>query len=132
MREALIAIADEMRAARPGSFMDALQWQDLEHDRAEVGDELNGVEYDLTRLRVLAFVRTLRRHREAEGGNESKDAVLAQRLATAYFRHRDRDPALFDDTIPCLNSLRPRYRLGLVSNGSSCPRPSAWAATSRP
>ncbi len=121
MREALIATADEMRAARRGSFTDALQWQDLEHDRAEVGDELNGVEYNLARLRVLGFVRTLRRRREAEGGDESEDAELAQRLSTSYFEHRDRDPALFDDTIPCLNVLRPRYRLGLLSNGSRLP-----------
>jgi putative hydrolase of the HAD superfamily len=121
MRDALIVIADELRTARPGRFMDALQWQDLESDRAEVGDELNGVEYNLARLRVLGFDRTLRRHRQAEGGDESEDAVLAQRLATSYFRHRDRDPALFDDTIPCLNALRSRYRLGLLSNGSRLP-----------
>jgi putative hydrolase of the HAD superfamily len=121
MRDALIAIADELRRARPGPFTDALQWQDLECDRAEVGDELNGVEYNLARLRVLGFARTLRRHREEEGGDESEDAVLAQRLVTWYFRHRDGDPALFDDTIPCLDALRSRYRLGLLSNGSRLP-----------
>ena len=121
MRDALIVIADELRTARPGPFMSALQWQDLESDRAEVGDELNGIEYNLARLRVFGFARTLRRHRQAEGGDESEDAVLAQRLATSYFRHRDRDPALFDDTIPCLDALRSHYRLGLLSNGSRLP-----------
>ena len=34
---------------------------------------------------------------------------------------RDRDPALFDDTLPCLEALRPDYRLGLLSNGSRLP-----------
>jgi putative hydrolase of the HAD superfamily len=121
MREALSAVADEIRTARPGPFTDALRWEDLELDRHVVGEELEGVEYNLARLRVLGFVRTLRRHREAEGGDGSKDAELAQRLAASYFRHRDRDPALFDDTIPCLNALRPRYRLGLLSNGSRLP-----------
>jgi putative hydrolase of the HAD superfamily len=121
MRQALIAVADELRAERPGGFSDVLRWQDLEHDRGVVGEELEGVEYNLARLRVLGFVRTLRRLREAEGGDESKDAQLAQWLASSYFHHRDRDPALFEDTIPCLNALRSRYRLGLLSNGSRLP-----------
>jgi FMN hydrolase / 5-amino-6-(5-phospho-D-ribitylamino)uracil phosphatase len=121
MRQALIAVADDLRAERPGSFTDALRWQDLEHDRGIVGEELDGVEYNLARLRVLGFVRTLRRLREAEGGDESDDAELAQQLAASYFHHRDRDPALFEDTIPCLNALRSRYRLGLLSNGSRLP-----------
>jgi putative hydrolase of the HAD superfamily len=121
MRQALVAVADELRAERPGGFTDVLRWQDLEHDRAIVGEELEGVEYNLARLRVLGFVRTLRRLREAEDGDGSEDAELAQRLAGSYFHHRDRDPALFADTIPCLNELRSRYRLGLLSNGSRLP-----------
>jgi putative hydrolase of the HAD superfamily len=121
MRQALIAVADELRTARPGALTDALRWEDLEHDRHVVGEELEGIEYNLARLRVLGFVRTLRRLREAEGGDESADAELAQQLATSYFDHRDRDPALFVDTIPCLDALRSRYRLGLLSNGSRLP-----------
>jgi putative hydrolase of the HAD superfamily len=122
MREALTAVAGELRAARPGPLTDALRWEDLEHDRHVVGEELQGVEYNLTRLRVLGFVRTLRRLREGgDGGGEAEDAELADQLAASYFRHRDRDPALFDDTIPCLNALRSRYRLGLLSNGSRLP-----------
>jgi putative hydrolase of the HAD superfamily len=121
MRHALVAVADELRAERPGGFTYVLRWQDLEHDRSIVGEELDGVEYNLARLRVLGFVRTLGRLREAEGGDESEDAELAQQLATSYFHHRDGDPALFVDTIPCLNALRSRYRLGLLSNGSRLP-----------
>jgi putative hydrolase of the HAD superfamily len=121
MCHALVAVADELRAERPGGFTAALRWQDLEHDRGIVGEELGGVEYNLARLRVLGFVRTLRRLREAEGGEETEDAELAQQLASSYFQHRDRDPALFEDTIPCLNALRSCYRLGLLSNGSRLP-----------
>jgi putative hydrolase of the HAD superfamily len=121
MRDALTAVADELRAARPGPLTDALRWEDLEHDRYVVGEELEGVEYNLARLRVLGFVRTLCRLRDADGGDEPQDAELAQQLATSYFHHRDRDPALFDDTIPCLNALRSRYRLGMLSNGSRLP-----------
>ena len=125
MREALIAVTDELRTICPCPFTDSLRWQDLEHDRGVVGAELEGVEYNLARLRVLGFVRTLRRLREAEGGDGDDvapgDAELAQQLATSYFRHRDSDPALFADTIPCLDALRSHYRLGLLSNGSRLP-----------
>ena len=33
MRDALTAVADELRAARPGPFADGLRWQDLQDDR---------------------------------------------------------------------------------------------------
>ncbi len=67
MRNALIAVLDELRAARPGSYTSGLGWEDLERDRGEVGTELEGIEYNLARLRVLGFARTLERLR-AMGG----------------------------------------------------------------
>jgi putative hydrolase of the HAD superfamily len=121
MREALRAIVDELRAARPGRFTDALGWDDLERDRAAVGEEWDGIEYNLARLRVLGFARTLRRLRAAEGGDDAADEVLTLELSDSYFAHRDRDPALFPDTVPCLDALRAHYRLGLLSNGSRLP-----------
>ena len=121
MREALTAIADELRIARPGAFTGALTWEDLERDRAVVGAEWEGVEYNLARLRVLGFARTLKRLREAEGGDDAADEALTLELSDSYFAHRDRDPALFPDTVSCLEALRPRYRLGLLSNGSRLP-----------
>jgi HAD superfamily hydrolase (TIGR01509 family) len=125
MRDALIAVAEDFRRARPGPFADALRWQDLEADRAVVGEEWAGIEYNLTRLRVLGFARTLARRREmdgdAVGAVDGADDVLATELAAAYFLHRDRDPALFDDTLPCLQALQGQYRLGLLSNGSRLP-----------
>jgi FMN hydrolase / 5-amino-6-(5-phospho-D-ribitylamino)uracil phosphatase len=121
MRAALEATADELRAARPGPFADALTWEDLSRDRAEVGTELEGIEYNLPRLRVLAFTRTLQRLRAVQGGDREDDGALADQLATSYFTHRDRDPGLFEDTVPCLDALRPGYRIGLLSNGSRLP-----------
>jgi FMN hydrolase / 5-amino-6-(5-phospho-D-ribitylamino)uracil phosphatase len=121
MRDALIAVLGELRAERPGPMTDALTWRDLEADRAEVGAELAGVEFNLARLRVLGFSRTLARGRAAAGGDEAADAELAARIAASYFEHRDRDPALFPDTLTCLQALRGRYRLGLLSNGSRLP-----------
>ena len=127
MRDALAAVVDDFRRARPGPFTEALRWQDLEADRAVVGDEWVGREYDLARLRVFGFVRTLARLREyegpADGDGDAADEVLATELAASYFRYRDRDPALFDDTLPCLRALRSQghFRLGLLSNGSRLP-----------
>jgi FMN hydrolase / 5-amino-6-(5-phospho-D-ribitylamino)uracil phosphatase len=122
MRSALVAVLDEIRAARPGRFTDALRWEDLERDRAAVGAELDGVEFNLARLRVLSFTRTLQRRREAEGGDEHADTVLVEQLSASYFAHRDRDPALFPDTVPCLDALRSRYRLAVLSNGNRLPK----------
>jgi putative hydrolase of the HAD superfamily len=121
MREALTAIVDELRVARPGPFTEALGWEDLERDRAVVGEEWDGIEYNLARLRVLGFARTLQRLRDIEGGDDDADEALTLELSDSYFAHRDRDPALFPDTVPCLDALRPRYRLGLLSNGSRLP-----------
>jgi FMN hydrolase / 5-amino-6-(5-phospho-D-ribitylamino)uracil phosphatase len=72
-------------------------------------------------LRVHGFTRTLQRRRAAEGGDEAADEVLARQLSDSYFAHRDRDAALFPDTIPGLDALRDDYRLGLLSNGSRLP-----------
>jgi putative hydrolase of the HAD superfamily len=120
MREALEATAAELRAARPGPFADALRWEDLQADRADVAEESPDV-WSLAVLRALGFGRTLARQRTAEGGHEADDADLARRLSELYFRERDRDAALFPDTIPALDALRVDYRLGLLSNGSRLP-----------
>ncbi len=121
MRDALIAVLGELRAERPGPGTDALTWPDLQDDRAAVAEELAGIEFNLARLRVLGFTRTLAGVRAAQGGDETADAALAERIAVSYFEHRDHDPALFPDTLPCLQALRDRYRLGLLSNGSRLP-----------
>ena len=77
--------------------------------------------WSLAELRVHGFTRTLERRRAAEGGDEAADDVLARELGESYFIHRDRDAALFPDTVPGLDALRDDYRLGLLSNGSRLP-----------
>jgi HAD superfamily hydrolase (TIGR01509 family) len=120
MREALLATATELRAARPGPFADALQWGDLQSDRADVAQEMPDV-WSLAELRVHGFARTLARRRAAEGGDEAADDGLARELTELYFTERDRDGALFPDTIPAIDALRAHYRVGLLSNGSRLP-----------
>ena len=113
MRDALVAVAAELRLARPGPFADALRWEDLQADRTDAARELPDV-WSLAELRVHGFSRTLQRRREEEGGNEADDDELARELSRSYFVHRDREAALFPDTIPGLNALRAGYRLGLA------------------
>jgi putative hydrolase of the HAD superfamily len=126
MRLALAAVLAELRMARPGGRADTLQIDDLQADRNDVARELEGVEFNLARLRRLGFARTLcRLHDRGQGdeggGSRIDDEPLAVQLTATYFDHRDRDPALFDDTLPCLEALRSGYRLGLLSNGSRLP-----------
>jgi putative hydrolase of the HAD superfamily len=120
MRDALMATAGELRAARPGPFADALRWEDLQADRAAVVEAMPDV-WSLAELRVHGFARTLARRRDSEDGDEAADEALAAYLGASYFVHRDRDPALFPDTLPGLDALRAHYRLGLLSNGSRLP-----------
>ena len=120
MTDALTVVVGELRAARPGPFTTALRWQDLQDDRTAAVRAHPDV-WSLERLRVLGFAHTLTRRRAVEGGDEAADVALALGMATSYFHHRDRDPALFPDTLPCLDALRAHYRLGLLSNGSRLP-----------
>jgi len=123
MRAALAAVLGELRVARPGPLTDRLGIRHLSEDRHRVALELEGVEFNLRRLRRLGFARTLARLRGAGSPwSEADDAALVEQLTASYFHHRDLDPALFTDTLPCLEALRPRYRLGLLSNGSRLPQ----------
>jgi putative hydrolase of the HAD superfamily len=129
MRQALAAVLDELRLARPGPAADTLTIADLYDDRDTVARELAGIEFNLAQLRRLGIARTLQRltggaSSGASSGETDADAdaeALAATLSASYFDHRDREPALFDDTLPCLEALAPHYRLGLLSNGSRLP-----------
>jgi putative hydrolase of the HAD superfamily len=120
MEYALTATLADLRTARPSSGAEELTIGDLVADRNEVALELNGVEFNLARLRQLGFARTLQRL-HPEQIHPDDDAQLADQLTAAYFRHRDLDPALFPDALPCLRTLKAHYRLGLLSNGSRLP-----------
>ena len=121
MRQALTATLAELRVARPGPVAEALREVDLNADRNAVARELEGVEFNLARLRQLGFARTLERFADADGWSAPENMELAHTLSVSYFAYRDRDPALFDDAVPCLDALVGRTRLGLLSNGSRLP-----------
>jgi FMN hydrolase / 5-amino-6-(5-phospho-D-ribitylamino)uracil phosphatase len=121
MQLALTATLSELQAARPGALSRSLSVADLTNDRNQVAKDWEGREFNLARLREWGFVRTLRRLQAGGPWTDAQDEVLAEQLCASYFEHRDRDPALFADTLPGLDALRPDYRLGLLSNGSRLP-----------
>jgi len=83
MRDALVAVADELRAARPGPFADGLSWQDLQDDRTFVAEAMPDV-WSLAELRVHGFARTLARRRALEGGDEiSRNTLRHSRVPQA-------------------------------------------------
>ena len=86
MREALIAVVDELRAARPGPFAAALRWQDLAaRPRRRSGSSCTGSCGPWPRCACTASPARWQRRRDAEGGDEADDAALAEQLSVSYF-----------------------------------------------
>ena len=84
---------------------------------------------------VLGFARTLERTASTTEGVRRLGSETTRhwptQLTDSYFAHRDRDPALFADTVPCLEALRGRATGSACSpTAAGCPRRSAWAASS--
>jgi FMN hydrolase / 5-amino-6-(5-phospho-D-ribitylamino)uracil phosphatase len=122
MRRALAVVLDEVRTLRPGPKADRLSVDDAQVDRDAVAAELGDSEFNLVQVRKLGLARTLARLRPPSGPDEeAADWALVDELTSLYLHHRDIDPALFPDTLPCLNVLRPHYRLGLLTNGNRQP-----------
>ena len=65
-------------------------------------------------IRELAFVETLRYV-------GLRDTSMASDRNRLYLEHRFRDIQLYDDVLPTLDKLSPRFALGLLSNGNSYP-----------
>ncbi len=121
MRDALVARAAELRAARPGPVRRraALAGPPGRPRRRGRGECPTSGRWPSSAC--TASPARWQRRRDAEGGDEAADDALAGELSVSYFVHRDRDPALFPDTLPGLDALRADYRLGLLSNGSRLP-----------
>lgn len=82
--------------------------------RDQVASELKGIITNLESIRLEAFRRTL-----MDIGKPNDK--LAEHLNEVYLKHRFEDIELFDDVLPVLKTLQPRYALGLLSNGNSYP-----------
>ena len=114
MRRALERTREELLRLRPSDAIRGLSVEDMVRIRQEIGRELKGVEINLERVRLIAFQRTL----EYVGIH---DDDLADHLNEFYREHRFSGVELYPDTLPTLDALAGRYKIGLVSNGNSYP-----------
>ena len=109
LREALLELESHDADAAAMLSVDTLI-----ETRYRVHEGLRGKTSDLVEIRNESFKQALR-----ETGRP--DDALAMRLSDIFFEHRLANAKLFADVRPTLETLAPRYRLGLVSNGNSYP-----------
>lgn len=114
MAAALAAALVELQRLVPGERTTALTSDDLRLTRDHVAAELRDQRLTMEEVRLAAFMRTL----EQMG---RPDSALAAHLLDVYLARRFGEVALYPDVVPTLDTLGSRYRLGLVSNGNSCP-----------
>lgn len=96
-----------------GSSAEALDVSSLRTTRDQTALEL-GPEVSHEEIRLEAFKRSL----ESVGVSDPK---LTAHLYKFYMRHRFNDLEPFPDVRSVLDSLKGRYRLGVISNGNSYP-----------
>jgi putative hydrolase of the HAD superfamily len=114
MRRSLGRVLQELKQIDP----DAATMLDIEKMvgiRNRVGRELKGKVINLEAIRLKAFHETLK-----EAGKP--DEALASHLNQLYLKYRFKDVALFDDVLPTLEALQPKYALGVISNGNTYPK----------
>ena len=114
MRRSLAIVLTELRRRIPCRQTDQLTVDMLVQIRNEVACELKGTATSLEEIRLRAFQRTM----EVMG---RPDNALASEMNALYLEHRFRDIELYPDVLPCLDALRSRYVLGLLSNGNGYP-----------
>jgi hypothetical protein len=83
MRDALKAVAEDLRQARPCEFTEALRWEALEADRAAVGEEWAGREYNLARLRVRRACWSVIISSTTSPGRSGRDGRQSGSIVTA-------------------------------------------------
>jgi len=114
MREALEKTLQEIRRRCPGTASEELTVEEMVRIRNAVAWELDGEAIKLEEVRRLSFVRTL----EAIG---LPDEALAAELNAFYLQHRFEGITPYPDVIPCLDALRSRFTIGMISNGNGYP-----------
>ncbi|MCP4456122.1 MAG: HAD family hydrolase [Planctomycetes bacterium] len=75
---------------------------------------------DITRLRQWAVYYRQSSWKRALAAFDIEDAPFATELSLEFRRQRETRHVLFDDTLPILEALHGRVKLGLVTNGLSC------------
>ncbi len=87
---------------------------DLREKRLKLAERHQHIAHDLTALRKKSFSELSREL----GYNPEQEQQFIQDAFELYARERNK-VSLYDDVIPTLQILKPRYRLGTVSNGNA-------------
>ena len=87
---------------------------DLREKRLKLAKQHQHIAHDLTALRKKSFSELSREL----GFNPEQEQQFIQDAFELYARERNK-VSLYDDVIPTLQILKPRYRLGAVSNGNA-------------
>jgi len=74
----------------------------------------------ITRLRNWAVYYRQTSWERALAAYDIADAPLASQLSLEFRKQREKRHVLFDDTLPILEALHGRVKLGLITNGLSC------------
>jgi putative hydrolase of the HAD superfamily len=114
MRHSLALALAELRQRVPGQATADLTVDKMIEIRNAVAAELKGIVVNLEEIRFQAFRRTVRFVNAA-------DDALAAELNALYLQHRFEDIELYPDVISCLDAIRQRFPIGLVSNGNGYP-----------
>jgi len=113
MRHSLALTLKELRRHVADGRADCLSVNEVIRIREGVVEEYLGTA-NLTAVRLEGFRRTL----AAIGVT---DETLTHYLTRFYLSHRFSHIELFPDVVPALDALLPRFTLGLISNGNTCP-----------
>lgn len=113
MRHSLRKVLEELERLDPATA-GLLTIDGMIETRNRVATDLKGSDTNLETIRLEAFRQTLM---EIDRPNED----LARHLNQVYLRHRFEDVELYEDVLPVLDELSPRFSIGLLSNGNSYP-----------
>jgi len=114
MRHSLGHALEELRWRVPTQEAADLTIDRMIEIRNATAAELKGKVVNLEEIRYQAFRQTI-----AAIGHPDDD--LARDLNALYLKHRFEDIELYPDVLPAFAALRPKFRIGLLSNGNSYP-----------
>lgn len=115
MRRAVSSTVDEFRRRHPGAAADQLQDSDL-LDARELIAATAAPTTSMEQIRRQSLAAVLEQI-DPNASDGDLDTIVA-----FYFDARYDRPNLYPDTVPTLEILSTRYRLGIITNGNSYPR----------
>ena len=108
------SVRDELIKRVPGERTRSLTVEEMWSIRDREDKEYTGNVRDFDEIRRRSFLRML-----DLVGYTGPD--LSMRLNEVYLEHRYNDISPYDDVVPMLDALAPRFKLGLLSNGNNYP-----------